>query len=381
MQEVHAKSVYLDSASTTKIHDEIIRDVHTLMKEYYGNADSLHKMGQRVSSLLRQSREAIAKMLQVLPHEVIFTSGGSESNASAIKGICFSDMSRKHIITSNIEHASVNETLNQLERLFGYEVTRLKVNEAGIVPLQQLKESLRNDTVLVTFMSVNNEIGSIFPISDYAQMIKKYSNAYFHVDGVQGFSKTDLSLKQVDSYAISAHKLGGVKGSGLLIKKSNVPFEPLIPAGQQEFGLRGGTVDSISAIVFAKTMRLALEDHQKNEVKIKRLNQKLWDAFEGVDGIIINSPKNGSPYIFNVSIENVGSEIMMNALNLADIYVSAKSTCHSESNQPSHVLKAIGRTNTQALSSIRLSLSSEITEEDIESVIKVILETKDYVQH
>src|SRR5699024_60949 len=238
-------------------------------KKYYGNADSLHEMGQRVSSLVRTSREAIAKMLGVLPHEVIFTSGGSEANVSAIKGIAFSNMHKKHIITSNIEHASIDETLKQLERLFGYEVTRLPVNHEGIVPVRLLQENLRNDTVLVAFMSVNNEIGSIFPIQDYAKVIKKHSKAYFHVDGIQGFSKIETSLKQVDSYAISAHKLGGVKGSGILVKKSNVPFEPLITAGQQEFGLRGGTLDSISAIVLAKTMRLSIEEHEKYFEKIK----------------------------------------------------------------------------------------------------------------
>lgn len=381
MQKAHAKTIYLDSASTTKIHDEVIRDVHTLMKKYYGNADSLHEMGQRVSSLVRTSREAIAKMLGVLPHEVIFTSGGSEANVSAIKGIAFSNMHKKHIITSNIEHASIDETLKQLERLFGYEVTRLPVNHEGIVPVRLLQENLRNDTVLVAFMSVNNEIGSIFPIQDYAKVIKKHSKAYFHVDGIQGFSKIETSLKQVDSYAISAHKLGGVKGSGILVKKSNVPFEPLITAGQQEFGLRGGTLDSISAIVLAKTMRLSIEEHEKYFEKIKHLSQYLYDAFEDVDGIIINSSQKGSPYIFNISVENVGSEIMMNALNLEGIYVSAKSTCHSESNSPSHVLKAIGRSDEEALSGIRISLSSEIEIEDLKKLIEIILETKNYVQH
>lgn len=379
MQEVH-KPIYLDTASTTEIYPEVIEDVHTLMKQYYANADSLHEMGQRVSTLVRQSREATAKMLGVLPHEVIFTSGGSESNVSAIKGIAFSNLNKKHIITSNIEHASIQETLNQLERVFGYEITRLEVNEAGVVDVDDLKKSLRNDTILVAFMAINNEIGSIFPIQKYAEVIKKHSDAYFHVDGIQAISKMDISLKQVDTFSISAHKIGGVKGSGVLVKKSNVPFEPLIPAGQQEFGLRGGTLDSISAIVFAKTLRLSLEEHKKSFAKIKELNQQLRNQFKDLDGVVINSPKDASPYIFNVSIENVGSEIMMNALNREKVYISAKSTCHSESNAPSHVLKAIGRTDKQALSSIRLSLSSKITKEDIDKVINIIMETRNYVQ-
>lgn len=379
MQKVH-DTIYLDTASTTEIYPEVIEDVHTLMKEFYGNADSLHEMGQRVSSLVRQSREAIAKMLGVLSHEVIFTSGGSESNASAIKGIAFSNMSKKHIITSNIEHASVEETLKQLERLFGYEVARLAVNKQGVVEVEDLKKHLRDDTVLVTFMAINNEIGSVFPIQTYAEVIKKHSQAYFHVDGVQAFAKMDLSLKQVDSFSISSHKIGGVKGSGLLIKKSNVPFEPLIPAGQQEFGLRGGTLDTVSAIVLAKTMRLSLKEYHEHHQYVQKLNAYLQEHFKDLDGVVINSPTSGSPYIFNLSIENVGSEIMMNALNAKKIYVSAKSTCHSESNLPSHVLKALGRSDKQALSSIRLSLSSKITIEDLDKVIQVIMETRNYVQ-
>ncbi len=335
---MHTNHIYLDSASTTKIHDEIVRDAHTLMKEYYGNADSLHTMGQRVSTLVRSAREAIAKMLGVLEHEVIFTSGGSESNASAIKGIALSDMSKKHIITSKIEHASVLETIDQLKRLFNYEVTYLDVNHEGIVEMDDLKNSLRDDTILVSLMHMNNEIGSIFPINDYADIIKKHSSAYFHVDGVQAFSKVPLDLKRIDAYSISAHKLGGLKGSGLLVKKSNVPFEPLIPAGQQEFGLRGGTLDTISAITLAKAMRLSLEDNQKNYDKICKLNAYLRKELKEIDGITLNSSENASPYILNLSVENVGSEIMMNALNKKNIYVSAKSTCHSQKNEVSHVL-------------------------------------------
>lgn len=381
MQKVHAKPIYLDSASTTRVYDDIVQDANTLMKEYYGNADSLHALGQRVSALVKRSRESVAQMLGVLSHEVIFTSSGSEANVSAIKGIVFSHPDKKHIITSQIEHASVLETMKQLERVFHYEVTYLPVNDQGVVAVEDLKKNLRSDTVLVALMSVNNEVGSIFPIQAYAEVIKKYSDAYFHVDGVQAFGKEGVNLKQVDSFSISAHKLGGLKGSGVLIKKANVPFEPLITAGQQEFGLRGGTVDSVSAILFSKTMRLALEDRQKNYDKIKRLNQYLWDAFENIEGVQINSKRKGTPYIFNVSIENVGSEIMMNALNAKHIYVSAKSTCHSEKNQPSHVLKAIGLSDKQALSSIRISLSSEIELEDLEKTVNIILETKNYVQH
>ena len=379
MRKVQDNTIYLDSASTTCVSDEIIQDVNTLLGEYYGNADSIHALGQRVSSLVEASREQIAKYLGVLPHEVLFTSGGTESNVSAIKGIAFSDMSKKHIITSNIEHSSVDETLTQLEEVFGYEIERLPVNSAGIVEVEKLKKALRDDTILVSIMAVNNEIGSVFPISEYAQTIKKYSDAYFHVDGVQAFIKEDVSLKQVDAFSISAHKINGLKGSGILVKKSNVPFVPLMSGGQQEFGLRGGTLNTVAAIVFAKTIRLAKTNHQNNYEKIKKMQARLISAFKDNPRIKINSPKNGSPYIFNMSIKGIKSEIMMNALSRHSIYVSARSTCHSQSNDPSHVLKAIGCSDEEALNSIRVSLHDGLKMSDIEKFIERVQETMEYV--
>lgn len=379
MRKVQDDTIYLDSASTTCVSDEIIQDVNKLLKEYYGNADSIHALGQRVSSLVEASREQIAKYLGVLPHEVLFTSGGTESNVSAIKGIAFSDMSKKHIITSNIEHSSVDETLTQLEEVFGYEIERLPVNSAGIVEVEKLKKALRDDTILVSIMAVNNEIGSVFPISEYAQTIKKYSDAYFHVDGVQAFIKEDISLKQVDAFSISAHKINGLKGSGVLVKKSNVPFVPLMSGGQQESGLRGGTLNTIAAIVFAKTIRLAKTNHQNNYEKIKKMQARLISAFKDNPRIKINSPKNGTPYIFNMSIKGIKSEIMMNALSRHSIYVSARSTCHSQSNDPSHVLKAIGCSDEEALNSIRVSLHDGLKMCEIEKFIEIVQETMEYV--
>ena len=379
MRKVQDDTIYLDSASTTCVSDEIIQDVNKLLEEYYGNADSIHALGQRVSSLVEASREQIAKYLGVLPHEVLFTSGGTESNVSAIKGIAFSDMSKKHIITSNVEHSSVDETLTQLEEVFGYEIERLPVNSAGIVEVEKLKKALRDDTILVSIMAVNNEIGSVFPISEYAQTIKKFSDAYFHVDGVQAFIKEDISLKQVDAFSISAHKINGLKGSGILVKKSNVPFVPLMSGGQQEFGLRGGTLNTVAAIVFAKTIRLAKANHQNNYEKIKKMQARLISAFKDNPRIKINSPKNGSPYIFNMSIKGIKSEIMMNALSRHSIYVSARSTCHSQSNNPSHVLKAIGCSDEEALNSIRVSLHDGLKMNDIEKFIEIVQETMEYV--
>lgn len=376
------KGVYLDAASTTSIHPEILKDLEVLNRDYYANADSLHEMGQRVSVLIDASRKSLAKRFGVLPHEVIFTSGASESNSTAIKGIALAMRSKgNHIITSCVEHSSVMGAVEQLETVFGFDVTYLPVDENGCVTSEVLKNALRRDTVLVSIMAVNNEIGSINNIAELTQIVKKHSSAFMHVDGVQALSKHDFSLQQIDAVSFSAHKIHGIKGSGLLIKKSHVPMVPLINGGQQEHGLRGGTSDTVADILWAKTVRLADETHVRKLKYIEKLHSLLWNAFDGQQGIVINSPRDGSPYIFNMSIENVGSEIMMNALNKKGYYVSARSTCHSESNSPSEILLAIGRTPAQGLSSIRISLSSEITEADILDVIEIIKETKKYVQH
>ncbi|AMC93514.1 cysteine desulfurase [Erysipelothrix larvae] len=381
MPKVQNKSVYLDFASTTRVFDEILDDAITLNKKFYANADSLHDMGQRVSALIDTTRKTLAKRFGVLPQEIIFTSGGSESNSTFIKGVCFANMHKgKHIITTQVEHSSVIESCRQLHDVFGFDVTYLPVTSQGVVDLNVLKQALREDTILVSIMAINNELGSINPIEEIVRVVKKHSHAYVHIDAVQALCKYDFSLKQVDGVSFSAHKIHGFKGSGLLIKKAHVPMIPLISGGQQEQGLRGGTLDSVSDILWAKTIRLEEALHHQKHAHIVMLNHMLREAFEDLDDVIINSPHDASPYIINMSIKNVGSEIMMNALNREGYMVSARSTCHSESDKPSEVLLAIGLNPAMALNTIRISIGYDTQQEDIEAVIRIIKETKEYVQ-
>ncbi|CAM4202636.1 cysteine desulfurase [Erysipelothrix inopinata] len=382
MQKVHDKPIYLDYASTTPIRPEIIADAHKIQQEFFENADSLHYGGQRVSDLVTKSRQYLAKQFNVLPQEVIFTSGASESNSAAIKGIAFANKHLgNHIITSKVEHSSVMGACKQLEDVFGFEVDYVGVDETGSVDLHQLKQLIRKDTILVALLAVNNEVGSINDIQEITSIVKKNPNTYLHIDGVQALARHDFELKQIDSVSFSAHKIYGVKGSGLWILKAHTPCLPLINGGQQQYGKRGGTTDNVAAILWAKTLRLALEDSKTYYNHVQELSNLLYETFENEPGIVLNSSRLGSPYIFNMSVLNVGSEIMMNGLNAKGIAVSAQSTCNSQSLKPSHVLMAMGANEKRALSSVRISLSHLTTRAEIEKTIETIMEIKKYVQH
>lgn len=382
MRKVHDKPIYLDYASTSPIHPEILKDLQKIQSDYFENADSLHFGGQRVADLVDASTKALAGMLGVLPHEIIYTSGASESNSSAIKGIALANQGiGRHLITSVAEHASSDNAIKQLVDYFGYTVTYLPLDEMGCIRISDLRQALRSDTVLVSLIHVNNEVGSINDIQQAASVIKKHSKAFFHVDGVQGLGRHPLDMKQIDAVSYSAHKIGGVKGSGLLVKRASVPFLPLINGGQQQKGQRGGTLNTPAIIVFSKTLRLAKEAHTASINAIIAMNQRVYEVFSDVEGVTFNSNPQGSPYIINLSFANVGSEIMINSLNAKGIYLSGQSTCNSKSLKASHVLLAMGRSETQAKNSVRISLSQHTTLEDIDIVCETMMETKKYVQH
>lgn len=381
MQEVLNKKIYLDGASTTPIIPEIIEDSEFIMKEYYANADSNHSLGQRVSRLVHDSRNQLAEQLGVLPHEIFYTSGASESNSWALQGVAFANQHKgKHIITTAIEHASILRTCQSLEENFGFDVDYLPVNKDGVLESNTLKKYLRKDTILVSVFSVNNETGSINDLSNLAKTVRANSSAYFHVDGTQALAKHDFSMKYIDMVSYSAHKIGGLKGSGLLIKRAAVEILPLIYGGQQQESLRGGTLNSPAVILWSKTLRLAREEVEKNYNEIEKIHEYLWSFFHDKEDIVIHSVFDGSPYLFNLSILTVESEIMMNALDKVNIFVSSRSTCHSNDDE-SHVLKALGKDKKSLRTNIRLSLSNKNTLEEIKYVCDKIMEIKEYVKY
>ena len=255
--------VYFDNASTTNIHPEVLKSYISLLQKYYVNSESIYNEGIEINSMMEKARRAIAVLLEVQASDVIFTSGSSESNTSAIKGVCFANKNKKHIITTNVEHSSILNCCRQMEEVFGYRVTYLPVDSTGKVSLKQVKDAVDEDTAIVSIMYVNNESGAVNPINEISEYVKKKTHAYMHVDLTQSIGKVPLDMTNIDLASISAHKLEGLKGSGILVKKSFVPYVPLINGGEQEFGIRGGTSNALVDMMYAKTLRIAIVKGKK----------------------------------------------------------------------------------------------------------------------
>ena len=373
MQRVQRR-VYFDGASTTAVHPDVLQTYKSLLDKYYVNSESLYDEGSEISRMMEKARSAIAGLLGVNSDDIIFTSGSSEANSSAIKGVCFAQPGKKHIVTTNVEHSSILNACLQMERVFGYRVTYLPVDASGKVSLQQVKDAVSDDTAIVSIMAVNNEVGSINPIDEIANYVKKHTHSYMHVDMTQAIGKVDVDFKNIDLASISAHKLEGLKGSGILVKKVHVPFVPLINGGEQEYGIRGGTSNACVNMVFAKTLRFALENGKKYHNYILSLQQALLKGLSTIPGILINQPSDAVNSVVNFSYEKIPSEVMQNALNKKGFMVSARSTCASKSDDPSYVLSAMGYSSKRASSCIRVSLTYHNTEEEIASFIESLKE-------
>jgi len=363
--------LYLDYVATTPLCDEVGEAYYHLLKEKFANADSIHGLGLEVESLMEKSRSLIAGMLKVKPQELIFTSGASEANNLAIKGVAFQYQNRgRHIITTTVEHSSVYETFKQLENDFGFDVTYLPTRQDGTLDLDVLKKAMTDQTILVSVMMVNNEVGMIHPIDEIKAIVSSYPQAKLHVDMVQALGKIPISLQGIDLATFSAHKIYGLKGSGLLYKKSSVQIKPQICGGQQEYGLRAGTSNALTNIVFAKTLRLALENQPQKIAHVRALNRKMRDYFKTLDHCVINTPEDGSPYILNVSMLDYKPEVLTHALESYGIYISTKSACSTKKQEMSRTLKAMGVSEAVGNSALRISFSHLTTLEDIDYFIR-----------
>lgn len=368
--------IYLDYASTTPINQEVLKAYTYVLEKYYANTDSLHDAGLKVAELMEQSREQTASCLKVKSSELMFTSGASEANNTAIKGSAFALQNRgKHLITSCVEHSSVNQTMKQLEELFGFEVTYLPVNSKGVVEVETLSKALRKDTILVSIMALNNEVGAVNDIAALAKITHERSRAVFHSDCTQILGKLPLDfLPDIELASFSAHKIYGLKGSGLLYHKQNVRLVPLICGGQQEAGLRGGTSNAPTNIAWAKTMRIACETMAEHNQHVMKLNQQLRKGLAAISDIEINSPVDATPYILNFSVKGMTSEVMLNALNHFGICVSSQSTCSSKTKAPSRILMAMGYSEERATHSLRVSLSHLSSEAEVNELLRVLKE-------
>lgn len=366
--------VYLDYASTTPVHPEILKAYKGLLDVWFVNSESLYQEGTQLHQLMEKSRAQTASLLKVRPNEIIFTSGASEASSLAIKGVAFRHLEKKgHLITTQVEHSSVTNCFKQLEQL-GFDVTWLSVDASGRVSMDELKKSVRPDTLLISIMMVNNEVGAINPIDEIKAFVKKNTHALLHVDCVQALGKIPVDLKDIDMASFSAHKIHGLKGSGVLYCAQHIELMPLVCGGQQEFGKRGGTENALVNIMFAKTLRLALEGQKSGYEHALKLRELCVRELSNMPEIELNSTSEGLPHIVNFSCSTMLSEVLMNALNTKGFCISAQSTCHSKSKAPSFVLKAMGYSDKRALSSIRLSFSFETTVEEVESFIHTLKE-------
>lgn len=364
--------IYLDYVSTTPLDKEVNKMYQSLLNDYFANADSLYSLGLQTSSLMEKSRSLIANMLQVKSGEIFFTSGASESNNIAIKGCAFQYQNRgKHIITSAIEHSSVYNTCVQLRDVFGFDVDFISVDQNGHLDLDELSNKIRDDTILVSLMYVNNEVGIINPIHKIRQIIsQKNQKTKFHVDMVQALGKIPVDLSVVDLASFSAHKIYGLKGSGILFKNESTSLVPLICGGQQESGLRGGTSNTATHIMFAKTLRLALENQESKYQYVQSLNRYVRQILSQEPDVVVNTPaEDSSPYILNFSCVGYKPEVILHALETYECYVSTKSTCSSHKNDVSRTLSAMKIPTEIAQSAIRISFSHHTTQEEIDEFL------------
>lgn len=360
--------IYFDNSATTKPYSEALDTYSKVSEKYFGNPSSLHRLGLEAEQILTKSREAVASLFQVDPKEIIFTSGGTEGNNLAIKGIALEHINRgKHIITSTIEHASVYETFQSLEKL-GYDITYLPVHNNGLVSPEQVKAAIRQDTILVSLIHVNNETGAIQPIEAIGAVIKQYPKVFFHVDHVQGVTKVPLSIKEagVDLLSVSGHKFHAPNGTGVLYVRKGVALSPLFTGGVQEGKLRAGTENIAGAAALAKALRLSLEKSVEGVSSLKNLKDIVVQRLTAIKGVHINhSEDNSAPHIVNFSVPGIKPEVLIQSLSEKEIYVSTKSACSSKLASPSRVLLEMGLSQEIAESGIRVSFSFENTEEEV----------------
>lgn len=362
--------IYLDYSATTKTSKEVLDTFVKASTDFIGNPNSLHKLGVDAHNLIDKATKQIADILKVKPDEIIYTSGSSESNNLALKGISLKYQNRgKHIITTEFEHSSIYGPIGYLEKM-GFECDFVKTNADGTVDLDNLKSLLRKDTILVSICAVNSEIGIREQIEEIGKVVKENSNAFFHVDATQAIGKINIDLSNVDLASFSAHKFFGIKGIGVLIKKDKIMLEPLIHGGKSTTIFRSGTPALPIIVSTAKALRLAYEDIDSKYNYVTELNNYLKENLSKYDNVYINSNSKCIPHILNLSIIGVKPETMLHALEKYEIYISTQTACSSEK-LLSKAVYALTMDEERAKSSIRISLSDKTTKEELDETLKV----------
>lgn len=362
--------IYLDNSATTKPHEAVMQTFLQVNEHYYANPASIHRAGVEANDLLMRAREQVAGILKTEDTNIIFTAGGTESNNFALYGVARASTHKgKHIIISEIEHPSVLEAAKLLAEE-GFEVDYLRVDQNGVISLDELARMIRKDTILVSVMHINNEVGSIQPIEEIAKIVHANSRAIFHVDAVQSFGKIHVAFNGEDGpdiITVSGHKIHALKGSGIIAFRKYIKVAALLVGGGQEFGLRSGTVAVPQAVAFAKAARLAVEHLTVSMEQYKNWNSGIRTFLQQFNNeVYLLSPINGAGHILSFSVKGLKGEILINALQKQDVIVSTSSACSSKQTKNSHVVEALDVPDVFKKGVIRLSFGAHTTDADIE---------------
>lgn len=371
--------VYFDNSASTKVADSVIEVMIKTMREDYGNPSAKHMMGVVAEKYVKEATRMIAKTLKVEEKEILFTSGGTESNNIALIGGALANQRRgKHIISTAIEHPAVYEPLGKLVEL-GFEVTILPVDRAGHICLEELKNAMREDTIIVSTMYVNNEVGAVEPVEEIAKIVhEKNPDCLYHVDAIQGYGKYKIQPKKqgIDLMSVSGHKLHGPKGVGFLYIQKDVKVNPILFGGGQQRGMRSGTINVPGIAGMGEAARLAYEHFDEKIEKMIAIKDYLMDQLEKMEGIHLNSFRGtqSAPHILSVSVQGVRAEVLLHALEDREIYVSSGSACSSNHPGISGTLKGIGLEDEFLDSTVRISLCSENTLEEADYFLGTLKE-------
>ena len=377
--ETNLTEVYLDNSATTRCSERAKDLMVKVLMEDYGNPSSLHMKGVEAENYIKEAKKKIAKTLKVDEKEILFTSGGTESNNTALIGAALANKrAGNHIITTSIEHASVSAVTGYLEEL-GFRVTYLKVDADGIISLDELREAVCEDTILVSMMMVNNEIGAVEPIEEAIKVIKeKNPNTLVHVDAIQSYGKYRIFPKKlgIDMLSVSGHKIHAPKGTGFLFIKDKTKVKPLIYGGGQQKGMRSGTENVPGVAALGEAAEEIYENFEEKIDHLYQIKQRFVEGVLKIEGVSVNGKtgRDSAPQIVSVSIDDVRSEVMLHTLEDRKIYVSAGSACSSNKPSVSHTLTNIGLKGSLLDSTIRFSFSVHTTEEEIDYALEVMNE-------
>lgn len=359
--------IYLDNAATTKPNQAVLDSFLKVSEKAYYNANSPHQMGLQSEKILLQAKSRVKEMLNLNNNtDVIFTSGATESNNIALKGIALRKKQFANvIITSVLEHPSVLEVMRYLETQ-GFILKYVNVTPNGQIDINHLEQLMTDNVGLVTCMYVNNVMGQIQPIKEIGSLLKQYPKAHFHVDGVQALGKIPMQLENVNSVSFSGHKFNGLKGQGILIIDNKEKIEPTVFGGGQEYGIRSGTVNLAMNVSLVKAMEIAIQNLNELNHRLSRYNKVIRESLSQYKGVYINSPENSAPHILNIAFPGVKGEVLVNAFSKLDIMVSTTSACSSKREKLNEVLLAMDIEDNRIEGSVRLSMGETTTEKDTE---------------